>query len=84
MGGEEYTSVEEQAILLRLREAAARVDVEEWVRRDPVAAIVGALLAGFIVGSSPRTVQALAETLLQFIRKIPTPMVPPRPSRVPS
>ena len=63
---------------VRLREAACRLKVEGWVRAHPFEAVAGALAAGYITGSSPKTIQNLVQSvtpLVQILVQVVAPHV---------
>jgi hypothetical protein len=69
MGGVQTPQVDLAAAKTRLLDSAREVSVRHWVQRYPLRAVSGALISGFIVGSSPGVQGKITETILELFVK---------------
>jgi hypothetical protein len=69
MGGVQEPQITLEAAKARLLSASRDISVRHWVRRYPLKALSGALISGFIVGSSPGVQGKITETILELFVK---------------
>jgi hypothetical protein len=69
MGGVQESQVALAAAKERLSDSSREISVRHWVRRHPLGAVSGALMSGFIVGSSPGVQGKITETILELFVK---------------
>jgi hypothetical protein len=68
MRGDKDMAVDVELARARLRAAAERVPPACGICAHPLASVVGALAAGFIVGASPKLTESVAEIVLRIAR----------------
>jgi hypothetical protein len=68
MDRDQGMEIEAQVARARLREVATRVRPTCGIRAHPLESVLGALAAGFIIGSSPKLTESLAEVVLRLAR----------------
>jgi hypothetical protein len=69
MGGVQEPQVTLDAAKARLLSASQDISVRHWVQRYPLRALSGALISGFIAGSSPGVQGKMTEIILELFVK---------------